>query len=315
MPINAHTHLELAGIPGPIREETPGPLSMPDWVTRLMAFRRGPDYAPAAAVEQALERLDAEMVGDIYQKDVPVAAYEKRPDIRKRLFYELIGWREDMVQPCIEGLEGFLDAFSPQNRDSAARDGASPSIFPGISPHAPQTVHRLLLEAAVETARQRDLPLALHLAESPEEMQLLTDHDGPLRDMMRRVDPSYEPEQVLAGRRPLDYLRLLASAPRVAIIHGNYLDAEEIAWLGRHADRFVVVYCPRTHGHFGHPEYPLRQMLRAGVRVALGTDSPASSPDLSIAAEIDFLRQRFPDISDSDLQDMTETNGRFALGF
>ena len=55
--------------------------------------------------------------------------------------------------------------------------------------------------------------------------------------------------------------------------------------------RMAVVYCPRTHAWFGHPPYPLEKMLAAGVPVALGTDSRASSPDLSLLAE---MRARRP---------------------
>ena len=48
----------------------------------------------------------------------------------------------------------------------------------------------------------------------------------------------------------------------------------------------AVVHCPRTHAYFGHRPYPLAKMLAAGVNVALGTDSCASNPDLSLLGEM-----------------------------
>ena len=80
---------------------------------------------------------------------------------------------------------------------------------------------------------------------------------------------------------------MLAAAHRALVIHGNYLDDEEIALSGRKTRReMAVVYCPRTHAWFGHRRYPLEKMLAAGATVAVGTDSRASSPDLSLLAEL-----------------------------
>jgi cytosine/adenosine deaminase-related metal-dependent hydrolase len=47
-----------------------------------------------------------------------------------------------------------------------------------------------------------------------------------------------------------------------------------------------IVYCPRTHAYFGHEPYPLWKMLAASARVAVGTDSRASNPDLSVLGEL-----------------------------
>ena len=39
---------------------------------------------------------------------------------------------------------------------------------------------------------------------------------------------------------------------RALVIHGNYLDDEEIAFLGANCRRMAAVYCPRTHDWFAH---------------------------------------------------------------
>ena len=57
---------------------------------------------------------------------------------------------------------------------------------------------------------------------------------------------------------------MLAEAPRALVIHGNYLDEEEQAFLAANADRMSLVYCPRTHAYFGHPPYPLPELLNSG---------------------------------------------------
>ena len=51
-----------------------------------------------------------------------------------------------------------------------------------------------------------------------------------------------------------------------------------------------------------------------GQRVALGTDSPASNPDLSILAEMKTLHQRYPHIPFHEMLQWATLNGAFALG-
>ena len=96
-------------------------------------------------------------------------------------------------------------------------------------------------------------------------------------------------EAIPRGSRPLDYLRALADSPRALVIHGNYLSGEELAFIGERRERMSLVFCPRTHAYFGHAPYPLERAVSAGARVALGTDSRASNPDLSLLEEMRFV--------------------------
>jgi cytosine/adenosine deaminase-related metal-dependent hydrolase len=95
------------------------------------------------------------------------------------------------------------------------------------------------------------------------------------------------------GSRPLDYLRLLANAPHSLVIHGNFLDEEERAFMAAQHERMSLVYCPRTHTYFQHPPYPLKDLLDRGVNVALGTDSRASNPDLDLLAEMRYIARTY----------------------
>src|SRR5207253_992144 len=98
--------------------------------------------------------------------------------------------------------------------------------------------------------------------------------------------------------------------PRVLFAHGNYLDPQ--VPLGPNA---TIVFCPRTHAFFGHEPHPFREFLRRGVRVALGTDSLASNPDLDLFAEAKFLDQHHPDVPGETLLRMATLGGAEALGW
>src|SRR5690606_23901877 len=81
------------------------------------------------------------------------------------------------------------------------------------------------------------------------------------------------------------YLEPLSTAPRALVIHGNFLEAADLDFLAGQP-QMSVVYCPRTHHHFGHSPHPWKRMREQGIRVVLGTDSRASNPDLSLFREL-----------------------------
>jgi cytosine/adenosine deaminase-related metal-dependent hydrolase len=183
----------------------------------------------------------------------------------------------------------------------------------GISPHAPYTVHPELLQRLIDSAVARNLPVAMHLAESLEELELLRDNTGPFQQLL--ADRSmWDPEAIPLGSKPLDYLRVLSQAPRALVIHGNYLSSEEIAFLGENRETMSAVYCPRTHAFFGHSAYPLAKMLEAGVRVPLGTDSRASNPDLNLLSEMRFVAKQFPNLTPETILQMGTLWGAESLG-
>jgi len=134
------------------------------------------------------------------------------------------------------------------------------------------------------------------VAESEEERELLQFGSGPFVDLLQSLQ-AWEPDAIPHGSRPLDYLRVLATAHAALVIHGNYLDDEEMSFLGQHRDRMSLVYCPRTHSYFGHRPYPMDKLLSLGVRVVLGTDSRASNPNLNMWEEMRFAASRHPTIA------------------
>jgi len=280
--VNAHVHLDLSGCRKPIG---PPGIDFVDWLRRVIQVRIESSTSKQAVAAGLRECLDEGIgaLGDIAQPGVHIEAADNAP-IDVTAFLELLGPTPDRA-----------DAASELARAHLEGGQASAMRHAGLSPHAPYTVRPELLRAAVRLAAANNAPVAFHLAESREEDAWLRDGDGPLADLLRErgVD---RPDALRLGSRPLDYLKLLATAPTALVIHGNYLDDEEIAFLGANAQRLSAVYCPRTHAHFGHARYPLDKMLAAGVRVALGTDSRASAPDLSVLAEMRFVARRYPEI-------------------
>jgi cytosine/adenosine deaminase-related metal-dependent hydrolase len=280
-------------------------MRLTDWIRLILAERkRPPDLMFDSITEGLSESLacGTTAIGDIVGGADYNTSYPIRPVPSCLLFFEVIGFSLARADSVLNSLAGRLDAVL-----------VSPATSLGISPHAPYTVSPFLLNQLVALARQRQLPLAMHLAESADELGLLRNGTGPFQELLDERS-MWDPHVIPRGSGPLDYLRLLAEVPRSLVVHGNYLATDEHAFLAAHADRMSLVYCPRTHAYFGHPPYPLAKLLAAGVRVALGTDSRASNPDLDLLAEMRQAAQAHPTVDPLAILQMGTLNGAWALG-
>ena len=79
---------------------------------------------------------------------------------------------------------------------------------------------------------------------------------------------------------------------RPLLIHCVRADADDVRLIARHD--CAVAHCPASNAKLGHGIAPLAELLRAGVRVGLGSDSVASNNrmDLLDEARLAILMQR-----------------------
>jgi cytosine/adenosine deaminase-related metal-dependent hydrolase len=297
--VNAHTHLEFSYLQRPL-----GTLGMPfvDWIRLVIAERGRGEHAPREDANRGL--LESLAAGVTTIGDIATSALALDADVTH--FYEVIGFSraraESAMNALVERLEGALTSG-----DRAIR---------GISPHAPYTVSLKLLKLLVSHAQQHNLPMAMHLAESREELELLRDGTGPFRQLLEERS-MWDAEAIPRGSRALDYIRLLAEAPRTLVIHGSFLEDDELRFLAARHERMSLIYCPGTHAYFNpmiYPPYPLSRALTAGVRVALGTDSRASNQDLNLLTEIYSTALGHPNIDAQQVLQMGTLSGAEALG-
>jgi cytosine/adenosine deaminase-related metal-dependent hydrolase len=305
--INAHTHLEFSELTIPLGE--PG-IAFTNWIREVIKWRIGGSQDDAEkswqrAIRCGLDeslRCGTTTIGEIAKPPTADAAWQY-DGMHGVAFWEVLG-----LAPEREG-----ELFDTARRFIAGSPTSKLSLRAGISPHAPYTVSPRMLEQIVKLSANVKFPVAMHLAETVDELELLRSRTGPFVDFLRDVDAWY-PESLPRNARPLDYLQTLATADRALVVHGNYLTADEIEFLGSNRERMSVIYCPRTHAYFGHAKYPLAAMLRQGVNVALGTDSRGSNPDLDILGEVCFVALRHTDILPEQILRMATINAAEALG-
>ena len=310
--VNAHTHLDLGPIPPASAD---GPEDEVAWLRRVVdgrrsgAFVAGADLARANVAESV--RLGTTLVGDVSAGGQSWDAVAEAP-LRGVVFFELIGLNRLRGMQTSDDAAAWLAKLgmgSPPTFDPR-RD---PKTRPGLSPHAPYSTAGWLYNQAAMS----NVPLATHLAEMPEELELLETRQGPLRRFLEDLgawNDDWEP----IGPRPADYLREGDNRQADWVVaHGNYLDPSEF-WQFRpeaapDGQRVAIAYCPRTHARFGHAPHPYRAMLERGIIVCLGTDSLASSPSLSVLDEARFLYRRDGSVGGERLLTMATLFGAWAL--
>jgi cytosine/adenosine deaminase-related metal-dependent hydrolase len=273
--VNAHTHLEFSDLACPLAADG----GLPGWIAGVVALRRArPTGTDADAhLEQSLRLGLAEClthgvttVGDIATR-IPACGF---PSVgpRIRVYREALGL-------------SFNGATAP---GSVVSDLDRLGRVAGISPHAPYTVSKSLGRALLAAARRRDLPVTMHLAESMAELAYVTAGSGPLRDLLASLG-AWPADRVAPVLPPSEWIGRLARCRRGSVVHGTFLgdapDATALHRLARHRDRLGVVVCPRTTRLLSGRLPPAERFLAAGIRVAIGTDSRASNPDLSVLAE------------------------------
>jgi cytosine/adenosine deaminase-related metal-dependent hydrolase len=332
--VNAHTHLEFSNLTKPLGE--PG-IGLVDWI-RLI--RREPLEVRVQAVKTGIReclRFGTTAMGEIVQGDFPASELEnENMPADGTAFLELIAPTADRIPAALDLARARIKDSRIMVQDSVGcvkrtnetvgcvkntnetvgcvkRTDNRPNWQLGLSPHAPYSVHLDLLQKIIELSVHGQIPLAMHLAESREEIQWLDDGNGPFNDLLMELGTG-DPSAVLRCSRPLDYLEMLAVAHRALIIHGNYLTRDEIGLLSDHAETMAAVYCPRSHQYFGHDRYPLERMLSAGATVCLGTDSRASAPDLDLLAEIRHVARHYPALDPEIVLRLGALQGAKALG-
>ncbi|HLA06560.1 MAG TPA: amidohydrolase family protein, partial [Anaerolineales bacterium] len=161
------------------------------------------------------------------------------------------------------------DAASYEDAMEKARDYIKkwighPLIVPSIAPHAPYTTTADILRETADLAKEFDVPLHTHLAETSFEV-----------DNMRKENGI--PVIPYVKRQGLFEAKVIAA-------HCVHIDAGEIRTL-QHAGAGVS-HNPSSNLKLASGFAPVTKMLQAGLNVGIGTDGPASNNDLDMFEEV-----------------------------
>jgi cytosine/adenosine deaminase-related metal-dependent hydrolase len=268
--VNVHSHLELTAMRGFLED-----LEFPKWIERLNKVKR--------AVFDRDSMLDAARLGLVEGIRIGITCYADTCDsgvafdamqeagVRGIMFQEVFGPDPASCATSLSELRAKVDGL---------RARETPLVRAGVSPHAPYTVSDALYRAVAEYASAEGLPIAVHIAESETERQLVEKGEGYFADGLRRrgIDIRARARTSIALLSQTGILKR-----RPLLIHCVRLDAEDIRDIAR--THSPVAHCPVSNAKLGHGTSPVLELLQANVTVGIGSDSVASNNRMDLLGE------------------------------
>jgi cytosine/adenosine deaminase-related metal-dependent hydrolase len=290
---NAHTHLELTGLPLLCPSE---PENLVPWMNQVVrSIRELTKTQIQAAVEQGLGELRGCGTTHIIDVSASWQSLEilQNSGLKGVVCLEVRGLQRN---PSLQRLEQAKDVINHFRRKNP-----SSSIQAGLSLHAPYTCHPELLKKGAAWCKDENLPLCIHVSESPVEtlliqrarVQAFTGQTAGIAKLASLLAP------FLPKWRPVAYLDSLGVlTARPILVHCIHLTNAEIRLIA--ASSCPVVHCPRSNERLSCGRMPLERFHSAGIQVYLGTDSRASSPSLDIREEAEFAKRIHSGVVDAD---------------
>lgn len=255
--VDAHCHLPMSILRGRGDDK-----SLFAWLNEDIFPREAKLFPEAVRVGTALSCCELARFGctaffDMYMLEENVFAAADETGLRGVLGENVIRFF-----PQLGGADR-ATLFSRIRRNAEAWRG-HPRLRAAVAPHAPYTTDPDLLRACQDLARELSCPFAMHLAETEDETRtVLSEH----------------------GMRPVEYCDSLGLlTPNATFFHCVHLDESEIALLAERG--CAVVHNPASNMKLASGAAPVARMARAGVRLALGTDGPASNNAQNMVREL-----------------------------
>ncbi len=255
--INAHTHIPMVALRG-YADDLPLEQWLKDeiWPAEAEAVTAENVYNTSKLAIAEMIRSGTTTFSDMYFFEDQIARASKEAGIRA-----VVG-------------QGLLEAKTP---DSAKKEQAlrraedlilaykdDPLITPAVAPHSTYTCSREYLKQCLALSQKYKTLLHIHLAESVEEVAITENN---------------------FGMRPVDYLDSIGGlGERTICAHCLQVNEAEIGLLKEKNAGVVFTIQSEMKLADGISRFP--SMCKAGLKVGMGTDGPASNNDLNMFGEI-----------------------------
>ncbi|MCL1798061.1 MAG: amidohydrolase family protein [Eggerthellaceae bacterium] len=285
--VNLHTHLENSVMRGIVHD-----VPYPTWLMLLVekSADLNADDCYDSALLGGLEALSAGItcIADIASTNA-VCRATKKLGLRSVVYREVGAMDKRRVNYAMR--KAAVDIVRWQEE----ADSSLTTI--GISPSALYTCHPAIFRRVSEFAQKNgNMPIAMHLAGSLEEFNFIKYGSSVLS--VHKMDNQRGfveiPPWLPTGSTPIRYALNWGAfdSDNVMAVHCVHIDDEDIEKLKEYD--VAVALCPRCNAQLGMGVAPMNELLRAKLRVGLGTDSPVAtdSTDMMFEMRIGMLVQR-----------------------
>ncbi|MBI5371034.1 MAG: amidohydrolase family protein [Sphingobacteriales bacterium] len=307
--INCHCHLELSHLKNVIPPHT----GLIDFLCSVVT-KRG--FAPEV-IEQEIIRAEKEMadngivaVGDI-GNTADTIAVKRNSGIRWQNFVEVLSFTDEQAAENFGHYQQVARLMEQELRSSALPHRTS------LVPHAPYSISpktfRLINEA---TAGQ---VISIHNQEHPAEDELYKTGLGPYLRFFKIFGMEKSPFPVTGLSSIRSVLPYFNNGQTIFLVHNTFMPGEDIVWANEYAAasglKLVYCLCINANLYIENKVPPVDLLIKHHCPVVLGTDSYSSNWQLSIAKEMEAIRQYFPHTSIETILQWATSQGAKALGW
>jgi cytosine/adenosine deaminase-related metal-dependent hydrolase len=261
--------------------------------------------AAAATAASAAVALGTAAIGDVGNSLAALPGIG-RAGLGGAMFHELLGSREAATGDAL--------ADGARERSEAVVGFDWPDRLHYVpAPHAPYSAGPELLARIFVQAAAIGHATSIHVAEDEDEIALLRDGSGRWPALLAGM--GVDPATRVPRKSPVAYLASLGAFQTETpplLVHMVHAAADDRR-MAREAGATVVL-CPRSNLHVGGRLPDVDALVAEGGPLAIGTDSLASVPDLSLWAEMATLAAHFPGVPAARWLDAASRGGARALG-
>jgi len=302
--VNAHCHLDYTSLSCKLSHDS----SFTEWLEQIISLKKSltiDDYRKAwLSGADMLIKSGCATVANIESVPGLFAQVAQLTSLQVCPFTEIIAYLDNEI----------IDIVKLINRELMVNKPLALKV--GISPHAPYTTTSEVLRVLTRVANEKSIPTAIHLAESDEEWEMFSEGTGRLYDVMHSLGRTMDdcgrcsPVQHLANSNGFSNKSL--------VVHANRLHSSDVATISTRG--VSVVHCPVSHAWFSRDDFDCNRLAKAGINIALGTDSLASAgssgdrTELSMFSEMQQFHIENTNRKKEDILQMATENGAKALG-
>ncbi len=295
--INCHCHLELSHLKRMIPEKT----GLVEFVWKVVSER----HLPEEEILDAIAKAEDEMlqngivaVGDICNNTLTLGQKQKGR-LSYHNFIEASGFHPSVAGQRFQRSEVFFNEYARYFDNNS------------IVPHAPYSVANELLEMIIHFPGNH--LLTIHNQETAAENEWFIKRQGEFMQLYEKmkIDVSFfQP----SGKSSLQtYLPEFLPQQSVILVHNVHTSEEDILFAESSHINIHWCLCPQANNYITGQLPNVQLLHKHSAAIVLGTDSFASNQQLSILAEMNFLRQRFPFLNIHSLLRWATINGAKAL--
>jgi len=307
--VNCHCHLELSHLKNVIPPHT----GLIDFLCSVVTKR---DF-PREIIDAEIIKAEKEMyengivaVGDI-GNTADTAEVKRKSNIRWQNFVEVLSFTDE------KSLENIIHYKQVASDLEAALRTSHIAHRTSLVPHSPYSISPKTFQLINQLTSGQII--SIHNQEHPAEDELYKTGGGEYLRFFKIFGMEKSPFPVTGKSSIRSVLPYFNNGQTVFLIHNTFMPEEDIIWANEYAAsnglKLVYCLCINANLYIENKVPPIDLLMKHNCHIVLGTDSYSSNWQLSIAKEMEAIRQHFPHIPDETILQWATSSGAKALGW